>query len=120
MQAYKWWFSQFLTDESLTTDQRAFMEAIFERARAEIELDILVGVLPASVAHYGDLEGRGFYPGEYGGRCEGAVQATGEALFPAGPMMGDLVLYQKVCVSVTARLDEWLISRSRTSIPTDD
>ncbi len=98
-----------------TAEQHAFADRMFERATREIEEDIASGVVSSGVASYDALTNTPGRPGGYGGGHDIAVIEEGAKLFPPATIVrGAWVGYQRACVVINQRIDEWLLARETT------
>lgn len=98
-----------------TAEQHAFADRMFERATQEIEDDVARGVVPPRVSGYDALTDCTGRPGGYGGGLEIAVIEEGANLFPPATIVrGAWVGYQRACVVINQRIEEWLLAREVT------
>lgn len=98
-----------------TAEQHAFAERMFERATREIEEDIASGAIAPGVLSFDALAHGAGRPGGYGGGHDIAVIEEGAKLFPPATIArGAWVGYQRACVVINQRIQEWLLARETT------
>lgn len=98
-----------------TAEQHAFADRMFERAAREIEEDIASGAIAPGVFGCDALMLGAGRPGGYGGSHDISVIEEGAKLFPPATIVrGAWVGYQRACMVINQRIEEWLLARETT------